>query len=33
VPTWLLWSSLVYPIYYFGLSLWLNIRPVDTPQS
>jgi phosphatidylcholine synthase len=32
VPAWLLWSSLVYPIYYFGLSLWLNIRPADTPQ-
>ena len=27
VPAWLLWSSLAYPIYYFGLSLWLNIRP------
>lgn len=27
VPAWLLWSSLIYPIYYFGLSLWINVRP------
>lgn len=27
VPAWLLWSSLVFPIYYFALSLWLNVRP------
>jgi len=32
VPAWLLWTSLVYPIYYFGLSLWLNLRPAATPQ-
>ena len=27
VPAWLLWTSLIYPIYYFALSLWLNLRP------
>ena len=26
VPPWLLWSSLLYPVYYFGLSLWLTAR-------
>jgi phosphatidylcholine synthase len=25
-PAWLLWSSLVYPAYYLGLSLWLTAR-------
>ena len=27
VPAWLLWTGLVYPIYYTALSLWLNVRP------
>ena len=27
VPGWLLWSSLIYPVYYFGLSLYLNLVP------
>ncbi len=27
VPAWLLWSGLVYPVYYTGLSLWLNVQP------
>ena len=27
VSPWLLWSSLVFPVYYFGLSLWLNVQP------
>ncbi|MGI8671617.1 MAG: CDP-alcohol phosphatidyltransferase family protein [Luteitalea sp.] len=26
VPAWLLWSGLIYPVYYYGLSLWLNVR-------
>jgi phosphatidylcholine synthase len=26
VPAWLLWSGLAYPIYYFGLSLVLNLQ-------
>jgi phosphatidylcholine synthase len=26
VPTWLLWTGLIYPVYYMGLSLWLNMR-------
>lgn len=26
VPPWLFWSSLAYPLYYTGLSLWLNAR-------
>jgi phosphatidylcholine synthase len=25
VPAWLLWTSPIYPVYYFALSLWLNI--------
>jgi phosphatidylcholine synthase len=25
VPAWLLWSSLIYPVYYFGLSGYLNL--------
>jgi phosphatidylcholine synthase len=25
-PLWLFWSSLAYPLYYTGLSLWLNAR-------
>jgi len=25
VPAWLLWTSLVYPVYYFGLSAYLNL--------
>lgn len=24
VPLWLLWTGLIYPVYYTGLSLWLN---------
>lgn len=28
VPAWLLWSGLVFPVYYYLLSLWLNVRPV-----
>lgn len=27
VPAWLLWSSLAYPVYYFSLSLWVNVQP------
>jgi phosphatidylcholine synthase len=27
VPAWLLWSGLVYPVYYTALSLWLNLQP------
>ena len=26
VPTWLLWSGLIYPLYYFGLSIVLNFE-------
>jgi phosphatidylcholine synthase len=26
VPAWLLWTGLIYPVYYMGLSLWLNVR-------
>jgi phosphatidylcholine synthase len=26
VPAWLFWSSLAFPIYYLGLSFWLNAR-------
>lgn len=26
VPPWLFWSSLAFPLYYAGLSLWLNAR-------
>lgn len=29
VPAWLLWSSLIYPAYYFTLSLWLNVKRVE----
>jgi phosphatidylcholine synthase len=31
VPAWLLWTSLVYPIYYFALSVWVNIYPPALP--
>jgi phosphatidylcholine synthase len=27
VPAWLLWTSPIFPVYYFALSLWLNLRP------
>ena len=27
VPAWLRWSGLIYPVYYYGLSLWLNLQP------
>ena len=27
VPAWLLWTSLAYPVYYFALSLWVNVQP------
>ena len=26
VPPWLLWSGLIYPVYYFGLSIFLNLE-------
>jgi phosphatidylcholine synthase len=26
VPEWLLWTTPIYPIYYFALSLWLSVR-------
>ena len=28
VPAWLLWTSPIFPVYYFALSLWLNVRRV-----
>jgi phosphatidylcholine synthase len=29
VPPWLLWSGLIYPVYYTALSLWLTARRAD----
>ena len=26
VPSWLRWSGVIYPVYYFALSLWLNLQ-------
>ena len=33
VPAWLLWSSPIYPVYYFALSLWLNVRSSETTDA
>jgi phosphatidylcholine synthase len=33
VQPWLLWASLLYVVYYLGMSLWANVRPLLLPIS